>query len=93
MGLAVWGLVLLGAICGHVVTVVNLAWVVGFTGDFQSLVDHIVGRAVKEVLRECSELESLAPTTTSSTTTYPFGTVGIEWFLPFRVRGSSSYFW
>lgn len=53
MGLAVWTFVLLGAIAGHLVTVLNYVVFSGWLRSQEEVIDDIVARAVQTAVREC----------------------------------------
>lgn len=69
MGFALLGL-LIGAAVGHLVTIASLIWLAGFAIDSQSWIDQIVERIVRNLVRECSEIDFFPPSTTTTTAVF-----------------------
>lgn len=53
MGFAVWSFVLIGALAGHIATVVNYVLVSGWFRGQEQIIETIVTRAVQSAVREC----------------------------------------
>ena len=71
MGLAFWGLILCGALVGHIVTIANLVVFLGLAEIPHNWVDPIIAKAVKAALKECAEWDWDFSGTTTTTTTTP----------------------
>ena len=71
MGLAYWGLILCGALVGHIVTIANLLVFFGLTEIPSNWIDPIISKAVKVALKECADWDWEPPSTTTTTSTTP----------------------